>query len=386
LLGAEEVLMSQGRFKLDYVPELDGLRGAAIIVVMIFHADTPFMKGGFIGVDIFFVLSGFLITSLLIQEFDESGSISLKNFYMRRVLRLGPALIALLIVYCLASFVVLDEEKANRNYVDALISLAYLSNWARAFSIHPPDFLGHTWSLSIEEQFYILWPIGLLVLLRVSKKRHHIVVIATAIALLSLFFRIYLSLNAVSPERLYSGLDTRADVLMIGCILGVVLSSGLASGTAKVILQKLLVVMAPLSMACLFVFLIRGYWRDPRMYYFGFFIVEVLAAVLILDIVVNSQSIIRKLLVMKWVVWVGSISYGLYLWHYPIFRTIHALGFNCLTVITVGSLFTFLVAALSYYVLERPALKLKKRLVRTAPNNSIQPTSATLRSAEAADV
>ena len=359
--------MSQGCFKLGYVPELDGLRGAAILGVMIFHTGAPFMKGGFIGVDIFFVLSGFLITSLLIQEFDGSGSISLKNFYMRRALRLGPALAALLIVYCLASFAVLSEEEANRNYVDALISLAYLSNWARAFSIHAPDVLGHTWSLSIEEQFYMLWPIVLLVLLRISKKRHHIAVITTCIALLSWLFRIHLALNAASLERLYNGLDTRADTLMVGCTIGAVVHSGLVSENAKSSLQKGLVILAPLSMAGLFAFSIFGDSRDPRMYYFGFFIIEVLAAVLILDIVVNSRSIIRKLLVMKWVVWVGSISYGLYLWHYPIFRTIRALGFNGLTVNTVGLPVSFFVAALSYHALERPALKLKKRLVGDVP-------------------
>jgi peptidoglycan/LPS O-acetylase OafA/YrhL len=96
--------MTPGRSKLGYVPELDGLRGIAILAVMGFHSRVSFFAGGHIGVDIFFVLSGFLITTLLIQEFDESGSISLSNFYIRRVLRLGPALIAFLIVFCLASF------------------------------------------------------------------------------------------------------------------------------------------------------------------------------------------------------------------------------------------------------------------------------------------
>ena len=376
--------MTQGHFKLGYIPELDGLRGVAILGVMFFHANAPFLKGGYLGVDIFFVLSGFLITSLLISEFDGSGSVSLKNFYMRRVLRLGPALIALLIVFCLASFAVLSEEKANSNFVDALISLAYFSNWARAFSIHPPDFLGHTWSLSIEEQFYIVWPIILLMLLRVSKKRHHVVVIAAAIALFSWIFRIYLSMNAAPIERIYNGLDTRADALMVGCTLGVVLSSGLVSENAKKMLQKLLVVIAPLSMACLLAFSILSSWRNPWMYYCGFFIVELLTAALVLDILMNPQSIIRKLLAMRWLVWVGSISYGLYLWHYPIYRTISALGFHGLTIITVGSLVTFIVAALSYYAMERPILKFKKRFARATPN-SIQPSSAALRYAAEAD-
>lgn len=355
-------------FKINYISELDGLRGAAILAVMIFHAGAPFLRGGFIGVDVFFVLSGFLITSLLISEFDRYGSVSLKNFYIRRALRLAPALISLLIVFCLASFAVLDEEKANSNYKDALISLAYLSNWARAFSMHPPDFLGHTWSLSIEEQFYIVWPIILLMLLRASEKRHHVVAIAAAIALLSWAFRIYLSINATPPERLYNGLDTRADALMVGCTLGVMLSSGLVSENAKNMLQKLLVVIAPLSVACLIAFSTLVHWRDPNMYYFGFFIVEILTAVLVLDILMNPQSIIRKLLAMRWLVWVGSISYGLYLWHYPIYRTMSALGFHGLTIISVGSFITFIVATLSYYVMEKPILTFKKHFARVTLN------------------
>jgi len=359
--------MTQDLSKLGYIPELDGLRGAAILGVMIFHSGASFFKGGFIGVDIFFVLSGFLITTLLIQEFDASGSVSLKNFYMRRVLRLGPALVAFLIVFCLVSFAVLSQENAQRNYVDAIISLAYLTNWARAFSIHPPDFLGHTWSLSIEEQFYIVWPIILLTMLRVSKKRHHVVVVAVAIALLSWIFRVYLSMNAAPPERLYNGLDTRADTLMVGCTLGILLSSGLVSEKAKKILQKLLVVIAPFSVAFLLAFSMFSDSSDPqRYYYWGFIVVALLTAALILDVLMNSQSIVKKFLAMRWLVWVGSISYGLYLWHYPIYRTMSALGFHDLDIITIGSLVTFIVAALSYYLMERPLLKLKKRFARAS--------------------
>lgn len=362
--------MTQNLSKLGYVPELDGLRGAAILGVMVFHARAPFLKGGFIGVDIFFVLSGFLITTLLIQEFDGSGTVSLKNFYMRRVLRLGPALIALLIVFCLVSFAVLSEENANRNYVDAIISLAYLTNWARAFSIHPPDFLGHTWSLSIEEQFYVVWPIILLTMLRVSKKRHHVVVIAAAIALLSWIFRVYLSMNAATPERLYNGLDTRADTLMVGCTLGILLSSGLVSEKSKKILQKLLVVIAPISVAFLLAFSMLSKRLDPLMDYWGYVAVGLLTAALVLDILMTPQSIVRKFLAMRWLVWVGSISYGLYLWHFPIYKTMSALGFHGFAIITVGSLVTFMVAALSYYVVERPILKLKKRFIRATPHPS----------------
>lgn len=169
------------------------------------------LQGGYLGVDVFFVLRGFLITTLIVEEFDRAGSVSLKNFYIRRILRLAPALIALLTVYCIVSLVTLSENLARKNYLEALITAAYLSNWARAFSIHPPDFLGHTWSLSIEEQFYMLWPILLLGLLRWIRRRSHVVLIAVALALVAGIERVLLAMAGATSERLYNGLDTRAD-------------------------------------------------------------------------------------------------------------------------------------------------------------------------------
>jgi len=363
--------MTNSRFKLAYVPELDGLRGVAILAVMLFHAGVPFLEGGFIGVDIFFVLSGFLITSLLIQEFDCMECINLQYFYMRRVLRLGPSLIFFLVVFCLLSLVALNKEKAIGNFIDALISLVYLSNWARAFMLHPPDFLGHTWSLSIEEQFYILWPIILLTLLRITKNRWYIVFTAALVALFSWLLRIYFAMSDVPTERLYNGLDTRADALMVGCTLGVLISSGLISEDVKGYLSKWLVAIAPFSMICLLAFSILSKWQDPRMYYLGFFVIELLTVALVLDILVSKRSIIGKVFAMRWLIWVGSISYGLYLWHYPIYRTMLALGFNRLAVILVGTFVTFVVAACSYYFLERPILKFRKSFTYTMPNKSI---------------
>ena len=373
--------MSEGHFKLSYSPALNGLRGIAILMVMSFHARL--LKGGFIGVDIFFVLSGFLITSLLVSEFDQYGAVSLSNFYMRRVLRLGPALIALLIVFCVVSFALLDVEKASSNYIDALISLFYLSNWARAFSIHPPDFLGHTWSLSIEEQFYIFWPIILLTLLRVCNKRYQVVVFTVAIVLLSWILRIYLLSNGATPDRLYNGLDTRADALMVGCTLGVTMSFWSIRASARNIFSKLLVIIALVSMACLLAFLMFGKCLAPWMLQYGYLVTELLAAILVIDVLISPQSVIRKLLTMRWLVWVGSISYGLYLWHFPVYKTMGWLGFDWLPIRIFGTLVTFFIAILSYYVMEKPILRLKKRFTRTIPNNSIQPIAAPLNSVEA---
>ncbi len=359
-----EDIAIRDHIKFNYTPELDGLRGISILWVMIFHAGFPFMRGGFIGVDIFFVLSGFLITLLLILEFDGRGRISLRNFYIRRVLRLGPALVCLLIVYCIVSTLVLDSEKLKSNYVDALIALFYLSNWARAFAIHPPDFLGHTWSLSIEEQFYLIWPVFLIFLLNKSIKRSHIAMITILIAMFSWFFRLYLLYNDTSPERLYNGLDVRADGLMLGCFIGILVGSGYFKDNFRMTLKKILTIIAPVSMICLFIFSIVCYWKNPVMFAFGYIMVEILAVVLILDAMFGQKTMMRKFLSMRWLVWTGSISYGLYLWHYPVFRLMRALGFNLNVIMTAGIGITFIIATISYYGMERPILKIKKRYAR----------------------
>ena len=132
-----------GRF--GYLPALDGMRACAVGVVMLFHANLPVLHGGFIGVDIFFVLSGFLITSVLLKEYERTGRISLKSFYLRRVFRLLPALVLLLLTFMVFSVVYSDTETLWSHAIDTLIVLLSSANWARAFHIHPTDFLGHAW-------------------------------------------------------------------------------------------------------------------------------------------------------------------------------------------------------------------------------------------------
>ncbi len=254
----------------------------------------------------------------------------------------------------------LDSEKAKSNYIASLISIAYFSNWARAFSLHSTGLVGHTWSLSIEEQFYIIWPILLLMSLRFLNKRRLIVAFALAIAVFVWIVRFYLHANGATPERLYHGLDTRADALMIGCALGVAMASGLLTENIIRCLSKVLVVIAPISALCLLVFSTTASWHDPYMYQFGFFLVELLAVTLIVDILINDKSTIRKLLGMRWLVWVGTISYGLYLWNFPVLGIMSYLGFDRFFISTIGSLITFLVATFSYYLLEKPILRLKK--------------------------
>ena len=351
--------------QLGYVPELDGMRGFAICAVLITHAGPAYFRaqyigqGGFIGVDVFFVLSGFLITALLVKEYDRANGVNLKQFYMRRALRLAPALILMLLTFIGLSVLFLDEAKVESNLLDVLLALFYSANWARAFNIHPPDFLAHTWSLSVEEQFYILWPVILIIFLRHIRSRWQIVSIVSLLSLCSWALRIYLASNGASIDRLFNGLDTRADALLVGCVVGIVLSSNLLSDTCQNSLAKGLRFITPLSAITLvFVGCIMD-WHSLQMYYWLFFIVECLTAIIILDVFVSRHSFVKSILATRSIVWIGRISYGLYLWHFPVYRTLESVGYRGMTIV-YGTWLTFLIASLSYYCLERPCLKLKR--------------------------
>lgn len=346
-----------------YLPQLDGLRAVAVLAVLLFHSGIPLFGGGFIGVDLFFVLSGFLITSLLMREFQATGSIELKNFYLRRLLRLGPGLLALLTVYCGASLLLLQGAQLRANLVDALIALFYLANWARAFALHAPDFLGHTWSLAIEEQFYLLWPPLLLVLLRcVRWQRIFAITVAGAVA--AWLLRLWLLQHDVPLQRLYNGLDTRADMLMMGCALGVVQSCGWLQGARCVRASMLLRWLRLPAALGLLAFAHWATWYEPPIYYWGFVVVELLAGVVLLDLLLNDGGAAAVLLRTRWLVWTGSISYGLYLWHFPIYKMLATLGCGHLAVLLLGMPLTFAAAAASYYLLERRVLAFKDRFAR----------------------
>lgn len=352
--------------KLGFVPALNGLRGVAILLVLGNHIPlrryASLLPGGYAGVDVFFVLSGFLITTLLVQEFNLRGSISLRNFYIRRMLRLGPALIVMLIVICTLSFVLFDRVRARQNCICALIALFYASNWVKALSHNGLGIVAQTWSLSAEEQFYIIWPLLLLTLLRATRRSRHIIIAAAALALLSWLDGICLALRGATFTRIMFGLDSKLVTLMIGCILGLWLTSGHLTEGAKRIFQKLLVILAPLSLICLVAFSISGNVLGKGLFYYGFTIIALLAAALVLDVMVSQQSILKRFLEMKWLVWIGTISYGLYLWHWPIFYVMtYIYRYSGWTVILVGTPLAFLATVLSYYGMERRILEFKNR-------------------------
>jgi len=354
------------RARSGHVAALDGLRGIAVLLVMLTHAiyGAPYFQGGSIGVDIFFVLSGFLITYLLVREHDRHRHrISFWKFYARRALRLGPALALLLVVLALGGHLFLDRETARSNLIDVAITIAYAVNWARAFDLHHVRLLSHAWSLSIEEQFYLLWPVILVVLLRVISSRQRIATLILVGAVLSYLWRVGLALQGASVQRLYNGLDTRADSLLVGCALGLVLGSNLIREESRPVIAARLTLVAPLTLVAVAVTVVFSHWKAAHVYYWLLGIIEVLVGLTILQLFVCDRSVMQSCLSIKPLVWVGTISYGLYLWHYPIYSVFQTLGMTFKGILA-GTVLSFAVAVLSYYGVERPLLRLKEGLAR----------------------
>jgi peptidoglycan/LPS O-acetylase OafA/YrhL len=349
--------------RIGYFPALDGLRGIAILIVVAFHARFPYLMGGFIGVDIFFLLSGFLITLTLLKEHERQGRINFTNFYMRRILRLFPALVLLLLVY--TGYIIWGYEGDELSTHLAAIPpvLFYYVNWTRAFDILRPTYLGHAWSLSIEEQFYIVWPLVFALLMARVVKLRLVILITIGLSLASLLLRVVLLNMGTNTYRLYNGSDTRADIILLGCALAI----ALANPTSLEVIRRSplfsrLLHLFTLPAVLILVFLgIYSEIDDPWMYRVGFMTVGVCSALVVLHTQVFEQSLLARLLILAPLVWIGKVSYGLYLWHYPIFQIMRSHGVSNLLILTVGTLISLVFTVISFYYVERTFLRLKSR-------------------------
>lgn len=345
---------------------LDGLRALAVLAVILYHADVRWLPGGFLGVDVFFVLSGFLITSLLLVEMARTGSINFGQFYLRRARRLLPALFAVL-VFCafLAAFVASDSAAGLRR--DLPGALFYYSNWLNIFSdssyfqfIGRPPMLQHLWSLAVEEQFYLLWPITVLLICRFRDSRT-IALVALGGALLSTLAMLVGSLLWSMPvpndaSRLYFGTDTHAMGVLIGAALAVVWRPGstrpdLPAQARRVIaaagVAGLLGLLA--AFACL------GEYSG-LLYRGGFLAVSLVTAVVVAAASHRGVGF-GRVLGMRPLRYLGERSYGLYLWHWPLFVVLRPGQDIALTgwaALTLRLALLLVVAELSYRWLEMP--------------------------------
>src|SRR5918997_2255708 len=222
---------TSGGVRLPYLPGLDGLRALAVVAVLLYHAGLPWIPGGFLGVEVFFVISGYLITSLLLVEWHGRGRVDLKAFWFGRARRLLPALYLVLAVTLAFAVLFLPDEVA-RLRGDAIAALGYVTNWYLVFgqesyfeAIGRPSLLKHLWSLAVEEQFYLLWPPVLALGLGVGATRwreRRVMLVALAGASVSVLLMATLYRPEVDPSRLYFGTDTPAAGLLIGAALAMV--------------------------------------------------------------------------------------------------------------------------------------------------------------------
>jgi len=336
---------------IKYSPELDGFRAVAILMVIAIHAKLPFAKGGFIGVDLFFVLSGYLITSILINEYNEFGFIDYKRFYWRRCLRLLPAVCALILTWLVFGFISgLDMSLVFR---DSAAVFFYVASQTRAFFNFPSAGIGHTWSLSIEEQFYFIWPFLFVFLLRRGTDR--VIKVIFLVIILEPLYRYFLVQSGSTVERIYFSFDTRFDSLMIGCALPFM------TGFYKRLNSVVIAIFTFLSLFYMF-FVFTAY--SDKMNHFnhvGYSLVAVASAFILLRVVHDESFLFRRVLRLKFFVFTGKISYGMYLWHLPIFQFLSLRNVEVTAKFFIGIILSYIVSILSYYLIEIYFLRYKDK-------------------------
>ncbi len=348
-----------------YMAGLDGLRALAVLAVIAYHLNLSWAPGGLLGVGVFFVLSGYLITDILVSQWDRLGRIPFKDFWLRRARRLLPALLVMIVV--VVGWVALfDPTQLASLRSDVLAAILYVSNWWYIFH-HVPYFarygqpapLTHLWSLAVEEQFYLVWPLLLWLGLRYLPKRWHILLLTLLATIASAGLMAWLYHPGADPSRVYYGTDTRAFSLLIGAALALVWPS-----------RRLLPVASPrvrwsLDLCGGLGLLIIGWmvWQTNQYQtslYRGGMVLLAIATAGVVATLAHPASRLSRLLGFKPLRWLGVRSYGIYLWHYPVIvltsPAVNTTGVNPLRAVLQVSASIGL-AALSWRFVEEPIRK-----------------------------
>lgn len=355
-------------FHLGYRRWLDGLRGVAVLAVLAYHFGLA--SGGFLGVDLFFVLSGFLITTILVEEWQKRGTVRLGQFYLRRGLRLLPAFLALLLVGYLAIRLFRPGQTATYTG-EMMVAGCYLANWPTLHNTDMPS-LGHTWSLSLEEQFYLIWPVLLYFMLRLGLSRRRILLLVACGIVASASHRLVLHRlyrasgepNLTTVLRMYTGLDTRADALLVGCLVGLLAVWNLLPASRRF--------LAGIKTASILATAVLGWlilnrtihFGKPQLHEGGYTLVALLGGVLIVRMLLAPSRIGTRILEWSPLVFVGRLSYSLYLVHIPVIYWLKPAGLGWAypgQTLLVGVL-CLAASLVSYYGVELPFLRLKHRL------------------------
>jgi len=354
---------TSGRSRLRYQPGLDGLRAVAVAAVVIYHFGVSWLPGGFLGVEVFFVISGYLITSLLLGEWRDSGAINLRRFWLRRARRLLPALFVTLVgVSALAVLFAPDAVFELRKAV--LAAATYVTNWYQIFGKQSyfqrfgrPPLLRNLWSLAVEEQFYLAWPLLLLLGLKALRGRMRaLLTVILGGALASSLLMIVLYHPGTDPSRVYYGTDTRASGLLLGAALAFVWNPSRLSRTVQANARHLMAGVGAAALIALAAIMWRATEFSPFVYQGGMLLVDVLTAVVI-AVTVHPALRFGRALGMRPLRWIGERSYSIYLWSWPICAltrpgddiALHGIALNGLRLLMIGAL-----AEASYRFVETP--------------------------------
>jgi peptidoglycan/LPS O-acetylase OafA/YrhL len=330
-----------------YNPSLDGLRAVAALAVLVHHVHGPWLPGGFIGVDVFFVLSGFLITALLRDEAERTSRIAVGRFYWRRLLRLWPALLVMLAAYVALAPVVLGDQHAVRG---ASLAALYLSDYALAHWDVQLEGLSHCWSLAAEWKFYLIWPLVILATARIPSGR--LAVILVGLFVVATAWRYADQAIFDNWSRTYYRLDTHISGLVLGSAIAVAtprlpaIAAAIVGGVGLAMLAAAALVLhtrttLPLTSG--------GVWIDLA------------SAMIVMALAGNEKSPFGRMLAFGPLVYLGLISYSIYLWHYPI--ALYAKeNFEPGAALAIALAFSIALASLSYHLVEKP-FRIRRRVL-----------------------
>lgn len=346
--------------RMPYLPALDGIRALAVLAVVVFHANETWLTGGFLGVDVFFVVSGFLITALLVAERERAGGVDLRAFWARRARRLLPALALVLAATSLYAIFVLGDQLLT-HFREVLAAVVYVTNWdliLREVSyfefFERPSQLRHLWSLAVEEQFYLLWPLLFAGASRFVSRRA-LLAIVLLLAAASLIWMTQLYRPGEDPSRVYFGSDPRAFTILLGVALGLFWRPWRWRWPEqRRDLGRLLDVAGVAGLVVVAVIMQQAYWREAWLYPWGLLGAS-LGSVALIAAVASRGSKSAAVLGIAPLRWLGLRSYGVYLWHWPVLLALrYEVGLGGWELFAAGAALSAALAEVSYRWVETP--------------------------------
>lgn len=353
---------------LPHISSLDGVRGLAIVLVLLHHNLRFIFPSGYTGVDVFFVLSGFLITAILLRQLGHADvGRQIRLFYIRRALRLFPAFFALLIVFAAMTIIFFE----GRHLRPLLFASTYSVNWASALTDQVPGSMQHLWSLAQEEQFYLLWPLLLVAFLVMRLTRRTIMLVTALLMIFGPVVSALLWLSGTSEGRLYFGLDTHSTGLLLGCLLAQFYIWGVAD---RLFLDTRFLRWGAL-LACFALIVIAVGMRTSAPGWIAGILMtplaSILAGVVVLAAVACREGLFIRLMTTRIMRRLGRVSYSLYLWHIPVmyfvaWQLADVLAFRYTVLISFA--LAYVIAEISYRVVESPFLQMKTRFEAPVPS------------------